>query len=321
MHTSTLIAAAAGLAAVASVGVMWSSQRTAQAAEVEMESKLTELQGDLSDFRAELAEIRRLLAEQRDPSRALSPQIDRGPRVPLAETESVVEPQAATETPAFDLVNQFASMTGELREDSIEDLVDLARNGDQRALELILSCLADEDADIREEAIEAIGELADPALIPSLEAHMDDASGRVREEVAEALRNMPANEAGPLLTRLLDDASSDVVEESLRALRSLDYQDAIPRITDMAFGSDLDAAALAARTLGRMGRTDLMDQTLDRLAPGLDDPDPLERINAVRRMRRIGGDRAIEYLEQILRDDQNVSVRLEAQRALERLRD
>jgi glycerol-3-phosphate O-acyltransferase len=50
------------------------------------------------------------------------------------------------------------------------------------------------------------------------------------------------------------------------------------------------------------------------------DHDALARINAIQRVRRVGGDAARAYLEQVLAGDSNVSVRLEAQRALERFR-
>lgn len=116
------------------------------------------------------------------------------------------------------------------------------------------------------------------------------------------------------------DADQEVVIESLAALQNFEYPQAVPHIVAHSQGTDLDVAARAAGTLRRMGRAAEAKHALDRVAVGLSSYDALERINAIGRVRRVGGEHAIQYLEHVLQNDDNVTVRMEAQRALERLR-
>jgi len=218
------------------------------------------------------------------------------------------------------LVRRFAGLDAEGREDALGDLAELAREGDEEALGLILSSLHDQAADVREEALEALQEISDPSLVEQIVPLARDPNAAVREEALEALRGMPPDRAGPIVAAALADEDRDVVLEALDSLSRIDYPAAVPSIVELTRGEDLELATHAAAALRRMGQTDLMIEALDRLAMDLFDPDALVRINAIQRVRRVGGDASRAYLERVMNEDANVSVRLEAQRALERLR-
>ncbi|MEQ8766431.1 MAG: HEAT repeat domain-containing protein [Planctomycetota bacterium] len=219
-----------------------------------------------------------------------------------------------------EIVGEFASLEGEAKEDAVEELSDFARRGNEEALNLILQSLNDVNDQVREEAIEAISEMRNPELIGYLDQMTTDGSPRVREEVAQALRRMPDDQAGPILTRMLSDQNQGVVREALQALRSTEYWNAVPKILEYTRSNDPDLIVESARTLRRLGESEGVRSAVDHLAQGFTHPDPLERVNSIRNIRRIGGDHAIAYLESIIENDDNLIVRLEAQEALERMR-
>lgn len=321
MQRTTLAIAASSLLAVTSICLAWSSATRAHKAENELASVRTELA-------SEIREIHRLLNAREQESgtgrdlTTAAHQSESRRTVASHELGGDGERQDAaglTES-GLSLYERFATLDSEGREDALEALTDLARLGDEKALELILASLHDEDAEVREEAVESIQDLSDPSLAGYLEALVNDEVPDVREEVAEALRGMEPERAGPILEGMLADSDPDIIAEALDSLRSLDYNAAIPRIADLTRGDDLDMVARAASTLRRMDRPDLMLPALDRVAAGLNSHDALDRINAIGRVRRVGGAAAIEYLERVVAQDTNVSVRLEAQRALSRLK-
>ena len=219
-----------------------------------------------------------------------------------------------------DLVNAFPTLVGDAKADAIEELVELARQQDAKALDLIVASLGDEDAEVREEAVEAIGELADPALVDALTRLKSDPSERVREEVADALGRMPADRAGPVLAELIADSSRDVAEEAIDAIGEVGYRGALPQLVDLVRrGDDYELIAEAGSTLRRLGESAAVGEAVTRIASALESKDAVDRLDAVRHLRTVGGEEAIALLRNVVERDSSVSVRAEAREALDRL--
>lgn len=290
----------------------------------ELEQTFASLSEQVSDMRSTLAHVRSTseVPSLAAPVRQVTRSMDEGSpadgsRGRMADA-SGRDAGSGPETDA-DRSARFEQLSGRGKEEAIEDLVDAARWGDKKALEMILASLKDPDPSVREEAIEAIGDLGDPALLDAIKDMATDPDASVREELAEALENMPGDKAGAVLTALLSDSNSEVIEEALDALRSNPYPGALPMILQHVQGQDLDLVAEAGATLRRWEESAGAHQALERVAADLSHEDPLARISAIRRVRRVGGDGAIQYLQYLVDQDDNLTVRMEAQRALQRL--
>jgi hypothetical protein len=217
------------------------------------------------------------------------------------------------------LLKRFKTLSGVAKKQAMVEVAQLAKLGDGEATQLILDSLNDEDESLREKAVAALGEMANPDHLPQLEQATNDPSPVVREEAAKALVNMPPEQAGGILTKLLADKDREVVEESIQSLGALGYRQAIPYLTQFASSEDLAIATSAGATLRKLGDTAEADSILKRVAAGLESKDPLERKATIKRIHEIGGEAALPYLEKG-RLDENLLVRTEAEKAIRRMR-
>ena len=71
----------------------------------------------------------------------------------------------------------------------------LGRLKNARAIAPVAACLAHEQANLRKEAAAALGEIADPAAEPYLDAVRDDPDPDVRKNVRWALAQISARRA------------------------------------------------------------------------------------------------------------------------------
>jgi HEAT repeat protein len=299
-----------------------------------------EAQGELQEVKAAFAVKHRVLDEEIDslraqqaalaatstPLAARSPEVAR-PSVPVPQPlagEAIPEPpRGRREQPVSPeiLLAAFPGYDDREKERALDDLGDLAEQGDKAALGMILESLADENRRVREEAVEILGELSDPASLDALASLQADPSEDVREEVAEALGRMPAVNAGPVLAQMLSDGTSDVVEQALESIGRLQYRQALPQLLELMRGDDLEMTARSVRVLREMGETAAAEEALQRVIHGLSSNEALDRLQTVRYLRRVGGEDALAHLEQIAKSDASLSVREEARDALERMRD
>src|SRR5688572_29007105 len=133
------------------------------------ERELRDLQADMQSAHDRLArqvDLLRDAVEARDRMASPAPWSGDAVRVPdpaaVRSTDRERDDERRSSRPPEDLVNAFPTLVGDAKADAIEELVELARQQDAKALDLIVASLGDEDAEVREEAVEAIGELADP---------------------------------------------------------------------------------------------------------------------------------------------------------------
>lgn len=311
---------------VAFVAVLLSvSGRSASPDNEWLQMEIAGLREELANYQSSISgELEKVRAEQRTLA-ARTDLLQSSRRLSLTEASpggSLDEPvtaENATLSIRRDAVLRFREMTVEGKKEAMKGLVDLARWGDEEALALLLESLSDEDSEMRKEAVEALGELADPAHLAQLEAMLDDVSEDVREEIAGTLSTMPKERAGPMLVRLLTDQNPDVVEEAINSIGDLNYANAAPDLQKLAQGDDLDLAAEAAGVLRQLGMHESADAALQVCANGLQSADSLERLNAIDRIETIGGPQAIELLTWVVQSDSSVVVREEAQKALIKL--
>jgi HEAT repeat protein len=315
------------LAFVLATTALWIVQSSAQEELREefrlSQAKLRKTQQELIDGQAALARQLSITTDAKDIeplARANSEGGENSPDDSLAELVSRIE-ELERNTPVnakHRMIERYLDLTGEAKAKALDELSELTKSGDEKALQHILEALDDEDGVVREAAVEAIGEIADPDLFFRLEPFLTDPDTEVREELAEALSKMPPTQAGPMLKKLLADSSSDVVDESIKSLALLDYRDALPELREITRKSDLRVAAKAGSALRKMGDEEGANIALERVANGFESQYPLERIAAIRRIRRIGGDAAVHYLKPALQDP-DPSVRREAEESLARL--
>ena len=249
----------------------------------------------------------------------VDPGVPRMAAAPVAQEGAEESTDAASPARALraeEILAGFDELTVDAKEDAIEELVPLARNGDERALQKILDTLDDPEAELREEAVKALGELGDPAFFGHLLERAADPDYEVREEVADALARMSPDRAGPVLMEMLGDASIDVVRSSIKSLGSLGYRQAHPQLLEFVQNENLDVVYAAGRALMKLGDEAGARNALERVAIGLGSDEAVDRIEAVKRIGKIGGDTAITYLQNVIASDKSITVRESAQKAL-----
>ena len=155
----------------------------------------------------------------------------------------------------------------------------------RRVAEALTTALQDDDADVRQEVLNALIDLRDPAAIPGLLTALQDpnmeARGRavaglarfdtpeaieglasalrdespvVRARAALAFGNVRSTEAVTALLPLLDDADADVRRQAVRALGRIADPGAIDGLTGALQDSEPAVREEAARALGRVAR-------------------------------------------------------------------
>jgi len=128
----------------------------------------------------------------------------------------------------------------------------------------LLAALGDANADVREAATEALGEIGDAAAVPGLLAALGDANADVRRAAAAALGEIGDAAAVPGLLAALGDADWRVRQAAARALRNL-LPASPPR--DREERRTWQKAMVAMRRIAwRKRDTDLLTTVLERRA-------------------------------------------------------
>lgn len=82
----------------------------------------------------------------------------------------------------------------------------------------VTAAAGDGDSGLREDALEALGRMRDPSIVPVAAAAIVDASSRVREEAARAMGRSGSPTALPYLEKLLSDPNESVRGEAAGAI-------------------------------------------------------------------------------------------------------
>jgi HEAT repeat protein/beta-lactamase regulating signal transducer with metallopeptidase domain len=190
----------------------------------------------------------------------------------------------------------------------------------RRVADALMTALADENAEVREQALNALANMRDPRAIPGLLRALRDASVDVREQAVNALAQFDTPEAIDGVLTALKDQSPDVREHAARHLAALGARG---RLNDAKYAEVVsallkdaspDVREMGVVALGRMRRAESVPQLL----PLLKDMNKDIREQAAVALGFIADPRAIDALTAALKDTEP-DVREQAAIALGRI--
>ena len=139
------------------------------------------------------------------------------------------------------------------REERWQAVGELANSGDKGARDALLAAMRDPEPDVRERAIDALGDLRDEAAVgPLSRALTQDEDEDVRESAADALGEIPSAESVAALKRSLEDESPDVRESAVDGLARIGGPEIIPVLRGALSDEDEDVRDTAAESLRKL---------------------------------------------------------------------
>jgi serine/threonine protein kinase len=179
--------------------------------------------------------------------------------------------------------------------------------------------LADENEEIRLDAVSTLKYSRDPEAVDTLTAALDDPSPRVKAAVAEALARFGRAATQRVTARLgaaIHDGGFETARYAAKTLGLIGGAEAVPVLLEALACEHGLLAAEAALALGALGdaraRLDLVD--------ALTRPDSNVRFAATQALGQLGDARSLGALEDRLRHDADEGVRAKALWALSRIR-
>ena len=139
------------------------------------------------------------------------------------------------------------------REERWQAIGELANSREKGARDALLSAMRDPEPDVRERAIDALGDLKDEAAVgPLSRALTQDEDEDVRESAADALGEIPSAESVAALKRSLEDESPDVRESAVYGLARIGGPEIIPTLRRALSDEDEDVRDTAAESLRKL---------------------------------------------------------------------
>ena len=236
-----------------------------------------------------------------------------------------------------------------LRREGVYTLERLAAR-DPEAREAIRAALNDDDARVRQVAIDTLADVEDKGAAPFIAALLDDENTKVRGEAIDALSRLGAKDSASSIAGLLADEQDWVREKAADALGKLRTPDVMPQLVAALQDPHEDVRGQAISSLGEIGAKDAQPHLRQLYDDGstrhrtrlilalkaLGDTQPLEeeltrhsnraleadtakeRRDALRNLSWLGGKQSREIFREAL-NDADPAVREEAKRALSRL--
>lgn len=161
--------------------------------------------------------------------------------------------QAIGPTAVAYLIGQLRARSRPVRRAAAEALGRL-RSTD--AVDPLIACLQDDDAEVRWRSATALGEIATPRAITPLRATLADAEPRVRLAAATALGSLVAQAAVEDLQTLLEDDDAQVCASAAWALGEIGDLRAVPALARRADAQEESIARAALLALGRLESPD-----------------------------------------------------------------
>lgn len=163
----------------------------------------------------------------------------------------------------------------------------------------LLHMIRGADAARRRAAAWALGQMRDPAAVPSLVLALGDENAQVREAAAGALVHLPDSQALPALLPLLQDSSKAVRKAVIAAVARLGAS-GVPELRRWISKLDVNAQRMAVGTLKHIADPVVVPELVDCLEV----EDVETRAIAVRALGELGSKQAIRSLEKHLKDEE-----------------
>ncbi len=136
----------------------------------------------------------------------------------------------------------------------LSSMVSRGQLRDAKYVDAFSALLKDDNADVREQAADALGDLRMPSAAAPLTQALRDSSADVRKQAARSLANLGNVDAVPSILPLLKDPVKDVREQAAVALGALADARAIDALTAALKDSEASVREQAARALGQIAR-------------------------------------------------------------------
>jgi HEAT repeat protein/beta-lactamase regulating signal transducer with metallopeptidase domain len=170
--------------------------------------------------------------------------------------------------------------------------------GDTAVVRALIERLKDEDADVRQAAANALGQIGDPMAIPGLVNALDDPQLRVQEAALDALSQFERGVPEAPVQRMLASTDADMRERAVQFLMSMRAKAALPAITALVTDADADVRQSAIQAIQEMGDP----SAAGTIMPALGDRDADVRQAAVQALAQLGGAIPDATLDKLLQD-------------------
>ncbi|MER0204443.1 MAG: NACHT domain-containing protein [Nitrosomonas sp.] len=178
-------------------------------------------------------------------------------------------------------------------------------------LQKLITALEDENSDVRQAAIQALGKIGDKAAIEPMILTLKDNDPFIRWITVTALEEIRDKAAIELLILAINDEDLLVRQEAVEALGRIGDKAAIKPLILALNDEDLDVRQTAVEALGKIGDK----AAIESLILALNDEDLFVRQEAAEALGRIGDKAAIKPLILAL-NDEDLDVRQTAAEAL-----
>jgi HEAT repeat protein/beta-lactamase regulating signal transducer with metallopeptidase domain len=200
-------------------------------------------------------------------------------------------------------------------EDADEDPIDEKARG--QVAQALAAALKDENASVREQAMQALAQMRSPLAFEPIVAALKDSSPEVRHQAAFSLGQLDDARAVAPLSGALRDADANVRQQAVFALGQLDAREAVPAIAGaLKDDNDAEVRKQAAFALGQIGEP----TAIQPLIGALKDADDEVREQAAFALGQVGDKAAVPGLIQAL-SDAKPDVRQQAAFALSQVGD
>ncbi|MFW5904110.1 MAG: HEAT repeat domain-containing protein [Candidatus Saliniplasma sp.] len=163
----------------------------------------------------------------------------------------------------------------EIRQKAVESLGEI---GGDRAFDILMNHI--DDIEIEEEVIDAVVKLDGEDILPHLAQKVKDGEKSVREAAVQGLASIGGEDSCQLLIECLKDESWRIREEAAKALGGLEYEEAESDLVEMLDDSNQYVVQSALESLGEIGD----DETVEVLKEKLDSDIPEIRSSAINAM-------------------------------------
>ncbi len=228
-----------------------------------------------------------------------------------------------------ELVPIVMNVNAELKE-RLQRIEQLSFQGES-AFYTLASLAQEQNLCIREAAIEGLGRVAIPEVVPLLQAALENSSIQVRETVIKGLGKLPAKDSEILLSKALKDSvlsvqllavsigrerNLDLEEQVEQALEQIIARTPLPELLKVLHERDERVRQIAIEVLGRAGDSAAVPSLLKVLG----DRNASVRSSAAGALGQIGDNTAVPELLKVL-GDRDEEVRSSAAQALGQIGD